>query len=553
MENLIKQLLKEKNLNPKSLAKDKRRLASFLNEKEVVKTSRLLEEYLRLLKSGQIERSEKLENFLRTRQVRTLSGVAVVTVLTKPFKCPGQCLYCPDEKGMPKSYLKNEPAAARAHMAKFDPATQMQIRLRALRITGHQTDKIELIVLGGTWSAYPEKYQYWFLKECFRAANEFQSGAKIMLPLKKQPRPNQTLNQLKAALKKEQRRNEKTRRRIVGLTLETRPDYIDGKELFRMRELGCTRVELGVQSINDAVLKLNRRGHGVEKTIQATALLKNAGFKVNYHMMVNLPGSTLKEDRQQFKELFSNSDFQPDLLKIYPCSVLATAPLFALWQKKKYRPYRPEQLKKLLIQIKQLVPPYVRIQRVIRDIPKESIAAGSEISNLRQLIHREMAEKNLFCQCIRCREAKNEPISENQIKLFRQDYKASNGQEVFLSFEDKTRQKLFALLRLRLPQLPPLKKAGWDGFYGRFSVLKDASLIREVHTYGTLVPLKGKQNKKALQHQGLGKRLIKEAEKITRQESNFKKIAVISGVGVRGYYRRLGYRLKDEYLVKKIR
>lgn len=537
-EKTIKKLLTEKKLTVKNLARVKRELAAILGIKNVPKTSQLLEEYHKLVKNGKVKKSLILEEFLRTRKVRTLSGVAVVTVLTKPFRCPGKCLYCPTEKGMPKSYLKNEPAAARAFALKFNPFNQVFYRLRALQATSHPTDKIELIVLGGTWSSYPEKYKYWFIKECFRAANEYNKNSKLKTKSEKQQRKTQNLSELK----KEQRKNERAKNRIVGLTLETRPDCVDAEEIKQMRELGCTRVELGVQSLDDKILKFNRRGHNVKKTVQATKLLKNAGFKINYHLMLNLPGSTPAKDLAQFKELFKNSDFQPDLLKIYPCSVLRTAPLFKLWQQKKYKPYSPTQLKGLLLKIKQIIPPYVRVQRIIRDIPGQSIVAGSEISNLRQLIHQEMTRRKMKCRCIRCREVKS--ASAKNIQLVRRQYKASDGQEIFLSFEDKNKETLFALSRLRLPDQKeqPL-----------FPVLKNAALIRELHTYGTLVPIAKNQAPLATQHKGLGKKLMRAAEKIVGEETDYKKIAVISGVGVRDYYRHLGYRLKDGYLAKNIR
>ncbi len=329
LEQIIKNLIKEKSLSEKKLSKLKRQLASKNKELAMAKTSALLEEYHKLVALGKIKPSSKLEAFLRTRRVRTLSGVAVVTVLTKPFKCPGRCLYCPDEKGMPKSYLKNEPAAARAFMLKFDPYNQVQTRLRALRFTGHKTDKIELIVLGGTWSSYPIKYKYWFIRECFRGVNDFLKNLELKTKNEKPQLKIRNFGQLRDSLKQEQKKNERAKNRVVGLTLETRPDFVDKKEILQMRDLGCTRIELGVQTLDDKILKLNRRGHNVKQTIKATLLLKNTGFKVNYHLMVNLPGSTPVKDLAQFRKLFSDQNFQPDLLKIYPCSVLETAPLFA--------------------------------------------------------------------------------------------------------------------------------------------------------------------------------------------------------------------------------
>jgi len=498
-----------------------------------------------MLKLKNVKPSKALENLLRVRAVRSLSGVAIVTVLTKPYPCPGKCLYCPSEKDMPKSYLKNEPAAARAYLMKFNPYKQVRLRLHALQENGHPTDKIELIVLGGTWSAYPNNYQYWFIKECFRACNQKDLKLKVRsekLALSKIE--GLKIESLRKLLKKEQRINETAGNRIIGLTLETRPDYVNLEEIIRMRDLGCTRIELGAQTIYDDVLKKNRRGHTVNQTIYATRLLKDAGFKINYHIMLNLPGSNLKHDAKILTTLFSNPDFQPDLLKIYPCSVLKTAPLYRLWQKGGYKPYTQKQLFNLLLKIKREIPPYVRVQRIIRDIPSDGIVAGSQITNLRQLIDNSGRK---ICCCIRCREVKAGTPAKNP-KLFRQDYPASGGKEIFLSFEDTKRKKLYALLRLRIP----------SSASETLPVLKNAALIRELHTYGRLAPLNANtildsnSDKKFTQHKGFGKRLMGKAEKIVKKETPLRRIAVISGIGVREYYKNLGYGLKDEYMIKNL-
>ncbi len=471
----------------------------------------LLKAYRDLIKNGKIRTNPALKNLLKTRKVRSLSGIISITVITKPYPCPGKCLYCPDELEMPKSYLANEPACMRAVLTKFDPYRQVDARLKSLELTGHSTDKIELIVLGGTWSAYPKNYQTWFIRRCFDACNS--KNAKN--------------------LKEAQKLNEKAKNRIIGLTLETRPDYVTPKEIKRMRWLGCTRIELGAQSIYNDILKYNKRNHNVAATIKATELLKNAGMKVTYHMMLNLPKSNIKKDEKMFEELFSNPDFQPDQLKIYPCAVLKTSPLYKLWKQGKYKPYSEKQLINSLIKIKQKIPPYVRIIRIMRDIPSQSIIAGNKTSNLRQIIADLMKKENKKCRCIRCREP-HEKIAK-KLKLFRQDYSASNGKEIFLSYEDPQRKNIYAFLRLRIC-------SNWT-----LPVLKNSALIRELHTYGKVVPIKAK-SKKAAQHKGLGKKLMTEAEKIVRNRS----IAVISGIGVREYYRKLKYKLKDEYMIKKL-
>ncbi|MBW6440784.1 tRNA uridine(34) 5-carboxymethylaminomethyl modification radical SAM/GNAT enzyme Elp3 [Patescibacteria group bacterium] len=511
----------------------------------------LLQSYREMAKDNSLK---EIENVLMTKNIRTSSGVAVIAVLTKPYPCPGKCKFCPSEKDMPKSYLSNEPAVMRAVLTDFHPRKQVEARINSLMATGHKTDKIELIVMGGTFSYLPKRYQTWFIKECFKACNKFNE---------KDNSKNKSKNLLLESLQKE---NETSNHRIVGLTLETRPDYIDEKEILRMRKLGATRVELGVQTIYDDVFKLNARGHNSKEVITATKLLKEAGFKINYHMMPNLPGSNYKRDLKMFQELFSNPDFQPDMLKIYPCVVVKDAEIFKWWKTGKYKPYSDKKLVQLLCEIKKNIPYYVRITRLIRDIPSTSIVAGNKISNLRQTLEKRSVEENWKCKCIRCREVRNknqemqklsfravrgkskiiETAKINNLKLFRQGYNASNGKEIFLSFEDEKRQHIYSLLRLRI-------NSGPQSLERKAYRLKPElqAIIREVHTYGQLVSIKSK-NINHTQHTGLGKKLIQEAERITEKEFGLKKIAVISGVGVRDYYRKLGYRLEDGYMVKKI-
>jgi len=489
----------------------------------------LLGTYRNMIKSGKINENKAIEKILTTKDVRTSSGVAIIAVLTKPYPCPGTCVYCPNEKNMPKSYLSNEPAVMRAILTDFDPYRQVGARIKSLDVTGHKTDKIELIVMGGTFSFLPKKYQEWFISECFRACN----------PGKLKIKDTNSIDDQLADL---QKKNETSKHRIVGLTLETRPDYINEKEILRMRRLGATRVELGVQSIYDDILKLNERGHEKDAVIKATKLLKDAGFKINYHMMPNLPGSNYKKDAEMFEELFSNPDFQPDMIKIYPCVVVKNAKIYKWWKAGKYKPYSDKKLIKLLCNIKKDIPCYVRITRVIRDIPSTSIVAGNKISNLRQILEKKSKEEGWQCKCIRCREIRQQYDIDADLKLFRQDYDASRGKEIFLSFEDRYRKNLYSMLRLRIND-----KASKPVF----PALKNAAMIREVHTYGKLVEVSAK-SKKSPQHTGLGKKLILEAEKIAKKEFGLKKIAVISGVGVRDYYRKLGFKLKDGYMVKKI-
>lgn len=512
-ELIIKKLVDLKAGTAEDLSLVKRRTAK--TEKILCPSNiKLLQAYHTLLKKKRIKKNKNLENLLRTRPIRSLSGVVNVSVLTKPYSCPGKCIFCPTEKGIPKSYVSGEPAVERAKRLKYDPYDQVGKRIEVLAMAGHPVEKVELRVVGGTWSFYDKKYKTWFVKRCFDACNNSQSKK----------------------LKEAQKKNEKAKHRIVGLSFETRPDFIDLKEITEMHDLGATKIELGVQALYDDILKLNKRGHGIKETIRATKMLKDAGFKVAYQMMLNLPGSNPDKDVKMFKELFDNENFKPDSLKIYPCALVKEAPLYNLYLKKKYRPYSEKTLIETIKKIKKLIPRYVRIERIIRDIPATLIIkGGTKISNLRQMIDREMKKEGWQCQCIRCREIKNLE-KEKELYLFREDYEASRGKEIFLSFEDKQRKNIYSLLRLRFPSSTILP------------VLKDCAIVRELHTFGQAVHISKKDS--SIQHKGLGKKLLKEAEKISKKE--FKKLAVISGVGVRDYYRKLGYELKEGYMVKKI-
>jgi len=543
--NLIEEAVQKEFKNSKKFLAFKK---SFCGENKIPQPSNadLRELYENLITQNKIKKNPSLEKAMLSRAIRTQSGVAVVAVLTKPSSCPGKCIFCPTEKNMPKSYLSNEPAVMRAIMNKFDAYNQVQSRLRALELNGHSIEKIELIVMGGTFSYFPKYYQKKFILDCFRAANNYRRVYKVGKFIK--PKQDELLNKLK----KEQKKNETAHCRIVGLTLETRPDYINEKEILNFRQLGCTRVELGVQTIFDEILEKNNREHLIDATIRATRLLKNAGFKINYHMMPGLWGSTIQKDFKMFQELFSNPDFQPDMLKIYPTVVTKNSELYNLWKKGIYQALTDKKFENLIIKIKnEIIPPYVRIQRLIRDVPLPSIEAGPKISNLRQII-----QEKSHCQCIRCREIKSDYKSTDKIILNRIDYNASNGKEIFLQYVSPDKNKLYSMLRLRIPrsQTPPpcTQGGGWEGvLYEKLSVLKNSALIRELHTFGKLISLKEK-NKVSPQHIGLGKKLLLEAEKIAREEFDLKKITVISGIGVRNYYRQNGYRLRDSYMTKNI-
>jgi elongator complex protein 3 len=478
---------------------------------------KLREEYDKMVQAGEIDRNEGLEKLLITKRLRSASGVSVITVLTKPYECPGKCIYCPDEKNVPKSYLSNEPAVMRAILADYDPLRQVETRLKSLQKQGHPVDKVELIVIGGTFSYLPRDYQESFIKSCFDALNNSKSD-----------------NLLDA-----QQKNEKAKARCVGLTLETRPDYINAKEVEWFRYLGATRVELGVQSVFDDVLAANCRGHKVAETISATKLLKDAGFKICYHLMPNLYKSDLKRDLEMFETVFEHEGFKPDYIKIYPTMVTEGTALFDLWQKGEYKSYSDDELVELICSVKETVPYWIRIMRTIRDIPGTEIISGSKTSNLRQVVLEKLKSEGKTCRCIRCREVGliNEPRNKEQgVELFVDEYQASGGIEYFLSYESSDRKTLYSLLRLRLTSGQVLGE------------IKGAALIREVHTYGQEVEVGGSSQ---IQHTGYGKALLVKAEKIAK-ENGYKKIAVIAGIGAREYYRKFGYEIEGTYLIKTL-
>jgi len=505
------------------------RIDSFTN-------AQILNIYKKMLVAGEINRSLDFEKVLRKRSIRTMSGIAPVAVLTKSYPCPGECAYCPHEKEVPVSYLSNEPAVMRAIRCSYNPYKQVTWRLKALENNGHEPTKIEIIVIGGTWSYLPKKYKYWYILNCFRAANDYYNFKKKLesdnneeISLNKINSPykqNLSFKEIEKALKIEQKKNEKEHYKIIGLTLETRPDYINEEELNEMRDLGCTRIEVGVQAIDDKILQLNKRGHGVKEITSATELMKKYGFKVTYHFMPALPGSSVEKDLSMFKKLFNDSRFQPDQIKFYPTVVVKGSLLYKWYREGKYKPYTDMQLEKLILKCKLVVPEYVRIIRLIRDIPSESIEAGNKITNLRQIIK----DKGVKCRCIRCREAKESRLTNWHIKTLK--YSASSGQEYFISAESKDGHILYGFCRLRIDNNSPVSPA----------------IIRELHVYGQLTSV-GENGE--VQHAGIGKKLLNEAEKIAiKQKAG--SLAVISGVGVRDYYRKLGFKLKNTYLIKKL-
>jgi len=454
---------------------------------------------------------------------RTISGVTPVAVMTQPMRCPGQCIYCPTYTATPQSYTPESPAVLRAINCEYDAGKQVELRLRILTKMEHPTDKVELIIMGGTFLASPVDYQYEFIKDCFDALNGTQS----------------------ASLEEAQRYNENARHRCVGLCIETRPDWCRQEDIDRMLEYGATRVELGVQTLDDQIYELVGRGHKVKDVVDATRLLKEYGLKVHYHWMPGLPGSNTEHDLELSRVMFDDSRFKPDGLKLYPTMVVAGTEL-EKWQKEgRYQPYDNDEMVALIADIKAIVPKYVRISRVLRDIPAKFIVGGLKDS-LRDIVKQKMAEQGISCKCIRCREYGHRAKDGWQIGkpiLKRLDYEASEGQEVFLSFEDEM-ETLFGLLRLRIQekQLPALKYSS-----------SRLALVRELHVYGPEVAIGGR-NIAAAQHKGLGRLLLIEAERIACEEFGVQLIAVLSGVGARQYYRSdLGYELKAGYMVKRLK
>ncbi len=523
MSEAIKELLEKHGKNVKNredLEVLRRKICRKYNLPSLL-NSDILAGYRLLLQKKKIRKNGLLEKALRKRAIRTMSGIAPVAVLTKAYPCPGTCAYCPHEKEVPTSYLSNEPAVMRAIRCGYNPYKQVVLRLKALEANGHNPTKIELIVIGGTWSYLPIKYKYWYILNCFKAANDYQ---KKKIDLKSVYRKNLKMEDFKKLLKKEQKRNEIAKYKIIGLTLETRPDYIDKDEVLEMREFGCTRVEMGVQAVDDKILKLNKRGHGVKEIIEATKLLKDYGFKVTYHLMPALPGATPAKDLKLFKKLFTDQNFQPDQIKFYPTVVTKGSLLYRWYKRGEYKPYSNKVLQNLIIKCKALVPKYVRIIRLVRDIPGESIIAGNKITNLRQV----MKDQGVKCSCIRCREARDKKIEKYKINIIK--YPASEGTEYFISADSKNKKVLYGFCRLRIDQ----NNENYPAF------------IRELHVYGELVSV---GQKKKVQHSGLGKKLMIEAEKIVKK-NKIDTLTIISGVGVRGYYKKLGYKLKNTYMIK---
>jgi elongator complex protein 3 len=471
----------------------------------------------------------KILKLLQRKPVRTISGVTVIAVMTKPWHCPKEepCVYCPGGplKGVPQSYTGREPAAMRGSQNNYDPYNQVLHRMQQYEAIGHTVDKIELIVMGGTFPSTPIDYQENFIQRCLDAI----TGT-----------PSKSLQEAK-------HHAETSRIRNVGVTVETRPDWAKQTHVDQMLSMGVTRVEVGVQNIYDDIYELVNRRHSVKDVADSTQILKDAGLKIVYHMMPGLPGSNIKRDLKGFETIFSNPDFKPDMLKIYPCLVIEGTKLHEWWKNGQYEPYTTEEAVELIAKIKNIIPKWIRIMRVQRDIPAYLIEGGPRKSNLRELVLNKLQKESLRCRCIRCREVGYRWLKDHvkpdleEIKVLIEKYDASQGTEHFISFEDPVNDVLIGYLRLRLPSDKAHRPEIRDG---------QCSIIRELRVCGPVVPV-GRHLKEAYQHKGCGGALLSMAEEISKEQGH-NRILVTSALGTKVYYKRLGYMYDGPYMSKKL-
>jgi len=518
---------KEEVLNENKL-RTIRNMLTKINGGVLPKNLELIQAYKELVDENKIKPNVQVLKVIQKRKVRTLSGIANITVLTQDLGCPGNCIFCPTEKGMPKSYLSNEPAMMRAVRNEFSAYKQAKTRLNGLVAQGHDVTKIDVRTAGGTWGAIPLWYQQLFLKGIYLALNEGPGDF--------EDHGDESFKDIKLDdLIKE---NETAKCRCVGLWVETRPDWVDEEEIKRLRSYGVTGIELGIQTTDDKVNEYCKRGHGIKESIQATKLCRDVGLKVCHHLMPNLPTATLKSDIKAGKELFKNEGLKPDYLKVYPCMVTPHSDLgrMVLEDSSVHTPYTDEELIKIIKTIKKETPEYCRIIRIIRDIPAESIIIGSKKSNLRQ----EMQRAGVKCRCVRCREIQGATIEKTKLNVT--EYEANEGKEIFITIDETTLDKLVGLCRLRFPSDPqnPI-----------FRELKDAALVRELHIYGQKQSLSAGSIPSKTQHLGFGKELMKKAEELSKK-AGFKKLAVIAAIGTREYYKKLGYKLEGTYMTKEL-
>ena len=560
----IAEFIKKKKPSKNQIAVEKTRLCKKYGLKKIPTD-------IEVMLNADIKDIQKIRKFLIAKPTRTISGIAACAVMAKPFPCPhGKCAYCPGGLNsafgtVPQSYTGKEPATRRAIRNNYNAYLQVMNRLEQYVVAGHVPDKIELIVMGGTFPSCPRNYQEDFIKSALQAMNDFSSlfidknSALNFVKFKEffqlpsdiadkkrtkniQKKLLKIKNSRKTAPEKEQLRNEKSNIRCVGLTIETRPDYGKLEHGNEMLRLGCTRVELGIQTIYDNVLKKIERGHSVKDSIDSTRILKDLGFKINYHVMPGLPGVSKEQDLSALKTLFEDENFKPDMLKIYPCMVMKGTKLFEEWKTGKFKPLTTKEAAELITEFKKFVPEYCRIMRVQRDIPTYVTSSGVDKTNLRQYVEQLCKQRNIKCRCIRCREAGFNPITKNNINLNNIKikiikYDASKGKEFFIAAEEPKNDILFGYCRLRFPSQ-----------FLRKEITKDSALVRELHIYSPSVAL-GSKSESSYQHRGLGKKLMKKAEEIAKN-NNKNKIIVISGIGAKQYFAKLGYEHDGPYMSK---
>ncbi len=575
-EDFIKELIKkikQEKPNKKQLNKIKIELCSRYNLKEIPKN-------VELMLNIPVPELERIKKYFIIKEVRTGSGVAVIALMSKPFKCPhGKCIMCPGGPesyfgDVPQSYTGKEPATRRAIRNNYDPYFQIFNRLEHYVVMGQNPQKVEMIIMGGTFPSFNKDYKKEFIRNCFKAMNDFsdlfydyKGNLQINkfkkffeLPGKVGSRERvkkihkkllKKKNENIISLKEEQKRNEKSNIRDVALCIETRPDYCKEEHINEMLEFGVTRVELGVQSTKDSILNKMQRGHTVKDSIKATELMKDSFLKITYHMMPGFikgfSNGSLQDELKDLLEIIKNPDFRPDALKIYPALVIKGTELYELWKKGKFNPVNTEEAIELIREFKQSIPKYMRIMRVQRDIPVQRVEAGVKKTNLRQIIRKKMKKENLECNCIRCREPflsekyRDIKIDFDNVKILTEEYYASKGKEIFISAEDTKNNILIGFCRLRIPN---------KTFRKELNDKKTAG-IRELHVYGTALGLQ-KRKEESIQHKGYGKILLKKAEEIAKNRYNIKKLYIISGVGVREYYKRLGYKKQGVYMAREL-
>ena len=617
MEKIILQLIatKTQDRTLDLLTTFKRDFSKKNNLPDLPSNIQLLQAYYTLLKAKKISKDPQIEQLLKKRAIRSQSGIVSVQVLTKPFYCPGQCIFCPNDPTMPKSYIKSEPGAMRALLNKFDPIKQVYNRLLSLTLTGHETDKIELIVLGWTFDVYTKDYKIKFIKELYDACNTFDEYFKNITISTTKKYSHAIVDTSKIisyskdsteALKK----NESTAHRVIWLTIETRPEYVTDANCQFRRELGVTRIEMGLQSSDDMVLELNKRGHTIQQAREACHKMRQYGFKFSLHIMPGLYGSTYEKDLKTFKDVYSDPFFKPDEIKFYPTSVIPNTELCRLYEQGKYTPLETDDIKKLIRQtFLEVIPPYTRIKRLIRDIPANEIVAWSTITNLSQLMHTQMEKelkngkietlkkfygrlygkytlypsqqkalkdelgkvmrknddiqtfivgkdpdiksfRNFVSLDTRSREIRHQEVkSKETANIVIRKYISSGGMEYFISCEDQLGY-LYWFTRLLLPNEKDTIQIPWLG--------KSTAIIRELHIYGQMetiekssLSLVKRGRGDSIQHKGFWKQLMEIAEQIS-QWHQYKKLSVISGIWVRAYYKKLWYKLEWTYMVKKI-